>query len=184
MERKSPAPWESADAAISDLATVYREYRAFVWRTLFHRGLDRAVVDDALQDVFLVVYRKLPSFDGRTSLKNWLYGIARRVASEYRRGRRRGTRHLHVVPDPDVHAISGKYDQVGHAMVVRELLDALDDNKREIFILAEIEGMTAPEIAETLGLNQNTVYARLRAARQKFEKALSRHQARQRRELA
>ncbi len=184
MEVSSPAPWESADTTLSDLATVYREYRAFVWRTLFHRGLDRAVVDDALQDVFLVVYRKLPTFDGRTSLKNWLYGIARRVASEYRRGCRRGTRYLHVVADLDLHAISGKYDRIGHAMIVRELLDTLDEKKREVFILAEVEGMTGPEIAETLGLNQNTVYARLRAARQKFEKALVRHQARQQRELA
>lgn len=168
-----------------DLATVYREHYAFIWRSLYHQGLSRSAVDDALQDVFLVVHRRLCTFDGRTSLRNWLFGIARRVASEYRRGHRRGTRRLYVVPAAaQEQPVRGGYRHLDTHELVEQLLESLDDDKREVFVLSELEGMTAPEIAEVLGLNCNTVYARLRAARQKVEAAAQRHIVRTRRELA
>ena len=62
--------------------------------------------------------------------------------------------------------------------VLEHLLDALDDDKREVFVLAELEQMSAPEIAEALEMNLNTVYSRLRVARQEFDEALARHRAR------
>ncbi len=166
--------------ALADLAAVYREHHGFVWRSLAHLGLPTGSVDDALQDVFLVVHRRLGHFDGRTSMRNWLYGISRRVASEYRRGTRRAIRDLRVVRDPDVHpAPGGLAARVSAADAVRKILAALDEDKREVFVLAEVEGMTAVEIAETLQLNVNTVYGRLRAARLRFARALEREQARE-----
>lgn len=172
-------PSDSAEpGTLEDLEGVFREHHAFVWRSLVHLGLPASTADDALQDVFLVVHRRIGHFDGRTSLRNWLYGIARRVASEYRRGTRRAIRTLHVVPDPDIHAAPDVLSaRVSAAERVRRILGELDEDKREVFILAELEGMTAVEIAEALQLNVNTVYGRLRAARQRFARVLKRVQA-------
>ncbi|MCR9164309.1 MAG: RNA polymerase sigma factor [Nannocystaceae bacterium] len=172
-------PSDSAEqGTLEDLEGVFRAHHAFVWRSLVHLGLPGPTADDALQDVFLVVHRRIGHFDGRTSLRNWLYGIARRVASEYRRGTRRAIRTLHVVPDPDIHAAPDVLSsRVSAAEQVRRILDEIDADKREVFILAELEGMTAVEIAEALGLNVNTVYGRLRAARQRFARVLKRVQA-------
>lgn len=156
------------------LATVYRDHYRFVWRSLVHLGLSTATADDALQDVFLVVHRRLASFDG-PSIRNWLYGIARRIASEYRRGTRRAVRPLNVMPDPDIHPEpAAMSSRLSAAWAVRRLLAELDDDKREVFVLTEVEGMTAMEIAEMLNLNVNTVSGRLRAARKRFARIIAR----------
>lgn len=167
------------------LADVFREHQAFVWRSLFHLGLPRGHVDDALQDVFIVVHRRLDEFDGRTSLRNWLYGIARRVASQYRRGAERTAARLRVVQPPAERAPLAPEGaaRLEAAELVRQFLGELDEDKREVFLLAELEGMNANEVGEALGVNVNTVYARLRAARLRFEKAVARHAARHRREV-
>jgi RNA polymerase sigma-70 factor (ECF subfamily) len=173
---------QGSTAPFADLAMVYRDHHQYVWRTLYHAGTPRAGIDDALQDVFLVVQRKLDTFDGRTSIRNWLHGISRRVASEHRR-RVKATKPLHLVenhggrlsdadPSPRVEA----------AQLVEQFLTQIDARKREVFVLAEVEGMSAPEIAELLGLNVNTVYARLRGARLAFEKAVARFETRHERE--
>lgn len=165
---------------LADLAVVFRDHHGFVWRSLVHLGLPSASVDDALQDVFLVVHRRIGHFDGRTSIRNWLYGITRRVASEYRRGTRKAIRRLEVVRDPESHPDpEGLANRISAADAVAKVLDTLDDDKREVFVLAEVEGMTAVEIAEALQTNVNTIYGRLRAARQHFARALKREQAQQ-----
>jgi RNA polymerase sigma-70 factor, ECF subfamily len=177
-----PAP---APPQAPTLDAVFREHHGFVWRSLFHLGLPRGQVDDAVQDVFLVVYRRLADYDGRTSMRNWLYGIARRVASQYRRGAERSERRLRVVrsPEDSQPRDAGEAARFEAADLVRIFLGELDEDKREVFLLAELEGMSATEVAETLDLNVNTVYARLRAARLRFEKAVARHEARHRREI-
>jgi RNA polymerase sigma-70 factor, ECF subfamily len=177
-----PAP---APPAAPTLDGVFRDHHGFVWRSLFHLGLPRAQVDDAVQDVFLVVYRRLADYDGRTTMRNWLYGIARRVASQYRRGAERSERRLRVVrTDDDAQPRdAGEAARLEAAELVRVFLAELDEDKREVFLLAELEGMSATEVADALELNVNTVYARLRAARLRFEKAVARHEARHRREV-
>lgn len=167
----------------SDLASIFRQNHDFVWRTLYHFGLPRAAIDDAVQDVFLVVHRRLPDFDPRGSIRNWLYGIARRVASEHRRGATRSARRLELVPDPDTHA--GKEREALRAEAadeVRHFLDTLDAQKREVFLLSAVEGMTAFEIAEVLGVKVDTVYGRIRAVRTRFDRAMQRLRARRERE--
>ena len=168
-----------AGPPLADLEAVFREHHGFVWRSLLHLGIPRASVDDALQDVFLVVHRRIGHFDGRTSIRNWLYGITRRVASEYRRGTRRAVRTLEVVRDPDLHAAPERMaSRISAADAVSKVLETLDEDKREAFVMAEVEGMTAVEIAEALQTNVNTIYGRLRAARQRFARLLRREQAR------
>jgi RNA polymerase sigma-70 factor, ECF subfamily len=167
----------------AEFSGVFRDHHDFVWRTLRHFGVLEAVVDDATQDVFVVVHRRLDDFDGRAPLRSWLIGICRRVAQRYReRSAKQGDR-LTIVEeqqsDPE-HAVQ----QSEAVEVVEQFLDALDADKREVFRMCEIEGMSAPEVAEVLGVNLNTVYSRLRLARRRFEDALRRHRARTERRTA
>lgn len=178
---------EDEDRQRADLHAVYRAHHAFVWRTLLHLGVRREAVDDGVQLVFLVVHRRLSEYDGRTSIKNWLYGITRRVASDLRRRGQRRSAHLRLVArgeELEARAHDGLDERLSAAELVERFLELLDDDKREVFVLAEVEGMTAPEIAAALEVNVNTVYARWRAARQLFERAAARYRARQRRELS
>lgn len=166
-----------------ELAAIYDEYFDFVWRSLRRLGVAAGLLEDALQDVFLVVHRRLAEFEQRSSLKTWLFGICLRVASDYgRRGRGRPLgAELGDLADP--HA-PDPLEQAARSEAVAFLdrqLDALDPDKRAVFILGELEGMSCPEIAEAVGANVNTVMSRLKAARALFEAAVRRHQARDRR---
>ena len=160
---------------------VYEAHFDFVWRSLRRLGIDTAHIDDAVQDVFVVVHRRLGEFEGRSTMKTWLFGIALRVASLHRRtAARRPTEPL--VDDPPDEAGHSTADALSEAAeaarLVHRLLDCLDGDRRAVFVLAELEQMTAPEIAAALGVNLNTVYSRLRLARRDFDAALARYRAR------
>lgn len=161
---------------------LYSQHYAFIWRSLVHFGLDEARADDALQDVFIVVHRRLPDFDGRTHLRSWLFGIARRVARGYLRGELRRQKRLELVPEPEPATGPDEHLQRARAVaLIDEFLASLESTQRDVFFLADIEGLTAPEIADALGVKLNTVYSRLRAARKRFERAVAREQARDQR---
>lgn len=126
-----------------------------------------------MQDVFLVVARKLPEFEGRSRMSTWVYGIVLRVAADHRRAHRRRVRREDALalepapecaPSPEHAAVRAEGKRVLHA-----ILDAMSDEHREVFVLAEIEQVPGPEIAELLALNTNTMHSRLRAARAEFE---------------
>jgi RNA polymerase sigma-70 factor (ECF subfamily) len=166
---------------------VYDANVDFVWKTLCRLGVHGSAVEDAAQEVFVVVHRKLGSFEGRSSMRTWLFQIARRVAHDRRRTVRRKERPQR--PDesvPDLDAIAADESEspdasarkAGAVRVLYALLDTLDAGKREVFILAELEQLAAPQIAEVLGINVNTVYSRLRLAREAFNLALARHHVR------
>jgi RNA polymerase sigma-70 factor (ECF subfamily) len=188
IPRKGPPPIpQRTEAAavevVTDVAAVFDQHADFVWRSLRRLGVPERSVDDAVQDVFIVVHRRLTEFEGRSSLRSWLFGIARRVAHDHRRriGRKeRGEELPEVLPDPDGSTPAGELERAQAVRTLHAILAALDDDKREVFILAELEQMTAPEIAAAIGANLNTVYSRLRAARAAFEQAVARHLARQR----
>jgi len=158
--------------------TIYAAHFRGVWRTLHRLGVARSHLDDAAQDVCVVVYRRLAEFDGR-SLRGWLYAIAVRVASDYRRRpwHRRSVPLTEGVvdsaPDP------GQASELGESVrLLHELLAELPDEQRVVFVLGELEQLTAPEIAKALSLNLNTVYSRQRVARARFEAALARRRGR------
>jgi RNA polymerase sigma-70 factor, ECF subfamily len=166
---------------------VYEAHFDFVWRSARRLGVHEGAVDDVVQETFLVVHRRLAEFEGRSSVKTWLFGIVLRVVRDHRRHLRRKEPHSmrpEAPTDPETLTASpeqGPHERAVKTEAVRALhaiLDELDDEKRELFILAELEQMTAPEMAEALGVNLNTIYSRLRAARQEFEQAVSRHRAR------
>jgi RNA polymerase sigma-70 factor (ECF subfamily) len=189
LSTRALPPGERADAGcapVPSLAEVYQTHFSYVWRCLRGLGVRDASLDDALQDVFVVVQKKLPGFDGRAELRTWLYAIALRIARKYRARSQR-----EVAPLCDADNVSEPRAQQTDAegvaqsgerlQLARAALDALDDEKREVFVLARVEQMSAPEIASVIGIPLNTVYSRLRAARQAFEAEVERLQARSRR---
>jgi len=162
----------------ADFETIYREHFRFVWRTVRRLGIEGALVDDVVQEVFVVVHRRLGDFEGRSAAKTWLYGIVRRVVADHRRTMRRkplGTapegEGLDTASTPE-EGPEASAEQAERVRLLHQLLSQLDEAKREVFILAELEGLTLAEIAEALGVNANTVASRLRAARREFEAAL------------
>lgn len=168
---------------VLDLAGVYEAHFRYVWRCLRSLGVRDAHLDDALQDVFLVVQRRLPEFDGRAELRTWLYAIALRIARKYKDRARREPASLEAEREqtPELPAAPEANGDTAVAnerlALARRALSSLDDEKREIFVLARIEQMSAPEIAEVVGIPLNTVYSRLRAARLAFDAEVSRLRA-------
>jgi RNA polymerase sigma-70 factor (ECF subfamily) len=162
-----------------EFRAVFVEHYAFVWRTLAHFGVAPATLDDGAQEVFAVVHRRLADYDGRTALRSWLWGIARRVTASMQRGEMRARRRLEVVQPPREPAVPDEELERRRMIELAEAcLAGLDDEQRDVFVLTEIEGFSAPEIAEALGIKLNTVYSRLRVAREKFQRAFTRAQAR------
>jgi RNA polymerase sigma-70 factor (ECF subfamily) len=162
------------DARSADFADIYQTYFDFVWRSLRRLGVIEHELDDVAQEVFLVVHKRLDDFEGRSSVRTWLFGIVLRVASQHRRTARRRPEHSLPADLPERRS-SDPHEATVQAQtrqLVYELLDELDYDKRVVLVLAELEQMTAPEIAESLSLSVNTVYSRLRAARREFEAAL------------
>jgi RNA polymerase sigma-70 factor (ECF subfamily) len=181
----------AADAIFADDCPVarpsfdetYRTFFPFVFRNAGRLGVHRASIDDVVQEVFLVVHRRLPDYDGRAPMKSWVYGILAHVVRTHRRTLRRRD-----VASSDVEAadlVAEAYaephrlaEQREAARLLFSLLDRLDDDKREVLILSELEQMTVPEIAHAIGANLNTVYSRVKAAKKAFIEIHSRESAR------
>jgi RNA polymerase sigma-70 factor (ECF subfamily) len=152
----------------------------FVCRVLHSMGVDAASVEDLAQDVFVVLHRRLSEYDEQRDVRSWLWGIARRVASMHERTSFRAQRKLRAIPDaPLPRRPDERVELREDAEFVREVLAAMPDEQREVFVLTEIEAMSAPQIAEALGLKLNTVYSRLRTARERFKDALAKRQRRE-----
>lgn len=174
-------PRDPADP--SALTAIYRAHSAYVWRVLRHCGVPDSDLDDAVQETFLVVFRRLPEFRGRASMRTWIYAVAVRVASTRRRSERREVarreragERMHGGAPVDPEDALAKAEA---ARLVDEILEQLDPAKRSVFVLAEIEGVKVPEISKILGVNPRTVHSRLRLARERFGTALRRLHARE-----
>jgi RNA polymerase sigma-70 factor (ECF subfamily) len=170
--------------AIPSFETVYEENLKFVWRAARRLGIDSGDTDDVVQEVFVVAHRKLPEFEGRAQVKTWLLKILVRVVRHYFRTQQRKPGHrpaqtlddLEVLRDHQDRGPAEAAERKDAVRVLDNLLARMDSEKREVFVLAEIEQLSSVEIAEVLGANINTIYSRLRAARQEFEQALRRFQ--------
>ncbi|MEP6654239.1 MAG: RNA polymerase sigma factor [Myxococcales bacterium] len=166
---------------------VYEDHFPFVWRSARRLGTPDADVDDVVQEIFVIAHRRLPEFQERSSVRTWLFGIVLNVVRAHRRKLR--ARHPHALiagPLADAAALAdvtdGPHELAARSQATRlveRFLEALDDDKREVFVLVEFEQMSAPEIADVLKIPLNTVYSRLRLAREEFGAAAARHRARE-----
>lgn len=165
----------------ADFDAVYREHFPFVWRNLRRLGVAESHVEDAAQEVWVVVHRRLREFEGRSSMRTWLFGITMRTASDHRRWRRRKDPRdrsdevdavASTAPSPE-----SLTERAQGARVLDALLDELPEERRVVFMLAELEQMSSPEIALAVGAPLNTVYSRLRVARAEFEAAAQRYRS-------
>ena len=167
-------PRRDESSAAAQIAGVFSKHADFVWRSLRRLGVPSADVDDALQEVFLVVHRRLAEYEDRGLMRAWLFSISRQVSSHYHRSLKRSeARHRGLVVDaaaPDLEEVVARREA---EQLVGSFLDGLEEPQRLVFYLSDIEGLTAPEIASALEVNLNTVYGRLRQARKRFELLLS-----------
>jgi RNA polymerase sigma-70 factor (ECF subfamily) len=167
-----------------DLIAVHADHVDYVWRALQRLGVREPDLEDALQEVFVVVHRRLHTFDPTTRITTWLFGIALRVAAAYHRRAHR--RHEHLAPDPahDRASPSATPEEQAAVLEARErvvaILDAMDLEKRVVFVMFELEDVAAPEIARELGIPVGTVYSRLDAARRDFQASIRRLARRER----
>lgn len=131
-----------------------------------------------------MIHAKLHTVQQPESLRSWIYGVVRRTVSRHRRARKVRDNTRAEWAELDSAAATTTMTPLDHTerddavALLSSLLNQLDETKREVFFLAEVEEMTAPEIAQALEIPLNTVYSRLRAARLAFEAALARHTAR------
>lgn len=157
--------------AVPPFATVYDDHARFVWRVLGRLGVARADLEDVCQEVFIVVHRRLGQFEGRSSLRTWIYGIALRCASSYRR--RNARRQPPSVAVADADGGDTQLDDPGARLEARDaratlerLLELLDPEKREVFVLFELEELAMAEVVAIVGCPLQTGYSRLHAARE------------------
>ena len=168
---------------LPDFATIYDQHFAFVWRLAAMSRIPEAHLDDVVQETFLVIHRKLPTFEGRSSLRTWIASITRTTAKEF--SRRKRHQILGGAVDLETAASSAltpaeQLEAAAAAQLLDRFLDELPEEQREVFVLAEVEQMTANEIGAVLEMNPNTVRTRLRAARMGVQASLARHRAAER----
>ncbi len=173
MHERAPSAGRGETDA-TDFDDTYRKHVGFVWRTLRAMGVPRDAVEDATHEVFVVVHRRWADWDRRSRMTTWLYGIARGVARNVLRGRRRAEQKLQAVRDAPA-SDSGRFvdpgrrvDRAEAAQLLEAFLADLDVDKRRVFVLCEVEGMSTADAARCLKVNPNTVSTRLRRARKQF----------------
>ncbi|HEY3496086.1 MAG TPA: RNA polymerase sigma factor [Polyangiaceae bacterium] len=150
-----------------DFDKVFAESSPFVWRLLSRLGVATADLPDVCQEVFVIVYRRLGDYDGRASVRAWISGISTRLAADYRR---RAHRRYETLGGPPLEAAAPADQQrqleLGRTRArLRQVLSELDDGKRDVFVLYELEELSMKEVAEIVDCTLKTAYARLYAAR-------------------
>ena len=162
---------------LASFRAMYEANVDFVWRNLRRLGVPEADTPDRTQEVFVVAHKRFSDFEDRGhGPRAWLFQIILRVASEHRRHKRRHPEDADGGVAQDRQIIDAEQTS---ELARREALEQLDRalatvdvDRRAVLVLHEVEEMTAPEIAESLGIPVNTVYSRLRVARVELEAAL------------
>jgi RNA polymerase sigma-70 factor, ECF subfamily len=155
------------------MSEAYEQYQRYVKRTLRRLGVTAADADDAAQQVFMVVHRRLDEYRDVRTKRAWLFTISRLVSCNYHRGVRRARSHLHDFPPPPRTDLEDLFAHLEARRLLHDFVQALREKERAPFYLAHFEDFSAPEIAVRLGTNVNTIYARLRKARLLFERTLA-----------
>jgi RNA polymerase sigma-70 factor (ECF subfamily) len=177
VELQACVPEVPEKAASIDFRAVFEAECAYVWTTLRRMGVAERDVEDVAHETFLRVAAHLPDYDPGRPLRPWLFVFAMRMARDYRRLARH-RREVVGVADESAPAAGARPDDAleareAHALVMRAL-DALDWDKRVVFVACAIEEREVAEVAASLGIPRNTVASRLRSARGEFTAAVRR----------
>ena len=159
--------------------TLYEQHFAFTWRALRYLGVPEALVDDAAQELWVVVHRRYADFEGRSDVKTWLFAIAVNIERNIRRvERRRGSQ---VPLPPELQTSHGDpllaREEKEAWDVVLAFIDTLDETRREVFAANLVEGLSAAETAAITGLSLETVYNRVRALKRSFATWVEQHRS-------
>ena len=164
-----------------DFPTLYRSEFAYVWKTLRRLGAPARELEDLTHDLFVVVHRHLGAYDPRRPLRPWLFGIAVRVVSDYRRTFRNS--HELLQSPTAAEAVDGapaQDDRLAEAQARALLMSALEGmelDRRAVLVMHDLDGTAVPEIAAVLEIPLNTAYSRLRLARADLATAVKRLRA-------
>lgn len=168
LEKEEIVPPVSGSALTS--SALIRENGVRVWRSLRYLGVDDQDLPDASQEVFLVVHRRLAEFRGESSFETWLFGICVGIArNARRRTMSQRKRFSSLVEGDEIGRDSGierTLDLERARDRLRQALDLLPEEQREVFVLHEIEELGMRAVATTVGCPLFTAYSRLRRARQ------------------
>lgn len=180
-EGRGHEPDQERKACPMTFEEVYDEHFNFVWRSLRRLGVSEADVQDAAQDVFVIVYNKLAGFEGRSKISTWLFSICMHIAKDRRRSaheRRRSPEEIDFQERADPQAdVGAAVERRQGAEWIEIILNEMPDEQRAAFVLFELEAQTCEQIASLLGIPLGTVYSRLRLAREAFKKSLARLKA-------
>ena len=168
------APLPAAVPAALTFEEVYAQHVAFVWRVLRSLGVPPAQLEDAAQDVFVVVHRRLGDFEGRSAITTWLFAITRKVAAKHRKRAPALAPAIDMMSTADPFRDTARAEAAAH---VTAILDRMDEDKRIVFALVELEHQSVAEVARMLAINPNTASSRLRLARAEFAAAVKRERA-------
>jgi RNA polymerase sigma-70 factor, ECF subfamily len=175
----SPAVQSAPPRSPARVEQIYDEHVTMVWRGLRRLGVPEANIEDAVQDVFLVAHRRLAEFEGRSSIKTWIYGIVLRVAKDHRRAQLRQVHRIERLADilSGSAATQTPVDEAERREANRALhaiLAELDDEHREVLVMVDLEEFSMRDAAAVLHLHLRACQRRLRAAHAAFEKKLAR----------
>jgi RNA polymerase sigma-70 factor (ECF subfamily) len=138
---------------------IYESEFDYVWRTLGRLGVPQGEIPDAVHEVFVVLCRRWEEIDRERPMRPWLFGVARRVAADLRAKRREQRDVLEEPASPEANPLVAQRNLVWNALAT------LDEDKRSVVVLHDLEGHTGAEIAMMLDIPVNTVHSRLRLAR-------------------
>ncbi|MEM9072584.1 MAG: RNA polymerase sigma factor [Myxococcota bacterium] len=174
-----PAPTDDRSERVAD---AFRAHGRYVWRSLRYLGVPDGDVPDLVQEVFLIVHRKLDDFDGRSSLRTWIYGIAYRVAIAHHRRARVRLEEITDAPPERIEDAHQRQDLERRRQreLLREAIQQLPLELRVVFVHFEIEGEPMKEVAAMLNLPLQTAYSRLYKARDEVRRSFLRAQLKRR----
>lgn len=175
-----PIPLARADAV--SFEQLFRRHYPELVRVARALGVEPGAAEDLAQEAFVVAHTKLEREGIGSNPRAWLYSIARRLAANHRRSRRRARAREDAAPAPtESHTPEELTQRRQAAQILQRFLDDLPTQQREAFVLYELEGLNAPQVQEILGISTETVHARVRLARGKFKRVLERLDAQRRR---
>jgi RNA polymerase sigma-70 factor (ECF subfamily) len=173
-----PVPRGAESSEGGACLSAFRREFDYLCRTLRRLGVPDKDIEDLAHEVFLVLLRRWADYDPSHPVRPWLFGIAFRVASAYRR---RASRELpqawieivDLGPEPDQAAI----DRQNRAIVLAAL-NEVPLARRAVLVMHDLDDTSMKDIASTLSIPLFTAYSRLRKARKEFELAVRRTQQR------